>query len=241
MYTKNIKIIYEQRLLSQEPKLDGKDIQLRYILNYLPKDKTIKIMDAGCGNGNYASHLSNLEYENVFAVDLFDDIKTDKFNYQQSSIDNLPFDDNNFDFIYSNSVIYYLHKQQNGIKEFERVLKKDGLVFITAHTKYSLFTLWRCIKRFFDPKSVQHLKGVKFYTAKQYAIWLERNGFEIIRIDGYNLSFFIYPFYRKFLRSCDRFLNIKLPAFRSGITQSKSMARLKSIFGYHSIILAKKK
>ena len=49
-----------------------------------------------------------------------------------------------------NSVIFYLANPEKRIMEFKRVLKKGGIVFITAHTKYSLFILWRCIKRLFD-------------------------------------------------------------------------------------------
>lgn len=238
---KDIQEIYAKTLLGLKPVLRHDDIQLRYIRVFLPEEKTISILDAGCGNGKYAFKLAEYGYQNIYAVDLFENIRADQFVYQQASIDNIPFDESFFDFLYCNSVIFYLPNPEKGILEFKRVLKRGGIVFITAHTKYSLFTLWRYVKRLFDLNSVQHLKGVKFYTAKRYRIWLERNGFEILLIDGYNLSFFIYPFYRRFVHACDRFLNIKLPILKSGITRSKSMAKLKSIFGYHSIIVARKK
>jgi len=237
----NIRKIYAETLLGEAPVLSSEDIQMKYIRLFLPEEKHTTILDAGCGNGKYAFKLAEYGYENIYAVDLFENISTDKFIYQQADIDNLSFDESFSDFLYCNSVIFYLPNPERGIMEFKRVLKKGGIVFITAHTKYSLFTLWRCGKRLFGPNSVQHLKDVKFYTAKQYFIWLERNGFDILLVDGYNLSFFIYPFYRKFVRACDRFLNTKLPVFKGGITRSKSMAKLKSIFGYHSIIVARKK
>lgn len=237
----NIRKIYAETLLGAVPALSSEDIQMKYIRLFLPEEKHATILDAGCGNGKYAFQLVRDGYSTIYAVDLFENIRTDRFIYQQASIDNLSFDESFFDFLYCNSVIFYLPNPEKGIMEFKRVLKKGGIVFITAHTKYSLFTLWRCIKRLFDHNSVQHLNGVKFYTANQYAIWLERNGFDILLVDGYNLSFFIYPFYRKFVRTSDKFLNTKLPVFKGGITRSKSMAKLKSIFGYHSIIVARKK
>ena len=236
-----IKEFYAQDLFKLHNKVTDYDEQLLYILEYIPFNKDCTILDAGCGNGKYAFKLAEYGYENIYAVDLFENIRTDRFIYQQDNIDNLSFDESFFDFLYCNSVIYYLPNPEKGIMEFKRVLKKGGLVFITAHTKYSLFTLWRCIKRLAGLNSVQHLRGVKFYTAKQYSIWLERNGFEILLIDGYNLSFFVYPLYRKFARACDKIFHIKLPVLKNGVTRSELMARLKSVFGYHSIIVARKK
>jgi len=236
-----IRKFYAQDLFKLHNEVTDYDEQLLYILKYIPFNKDCAILDVGCGNGKYAFKLAEYGYENIYAVDLFENIRTDRFIYQQDNIDNLSFDESFFDFLYCNSVIYYLPNPEKGIMEFKRVLKKGGIVFITAHTKYSLFTLWRCIKRLAGLKSVQHLRGVKFYTAKQYAIWLKRNGFEIIRIDGYNLSFFIYPFYRKFVRARGKLLHIKLLVLKNEVTRSNLMAKLKSILSYHLIIVARKK
>ncbi|MCG7851504.1 MAG: class I SAM-dependent methyltransferase [Methanosarcinaceae archaeon] len=234
-----IQEIYASILLGKDHVLAADDIQLKYMRHFLPEEKSITILDAGCGNGRYAFQLVQDGYKELYAVDLFENIKTDRFVYHQTSIDELPFEKSFFDFIYCNSVIFYLQNPEKAILEFNRVLKKGGIVFITAHTKHSLFTLWRCIKRWAGSKSAQHLTGVRFYSAKQYCVSLNRNGFKIVRVDGYKLSFFIYPTYRKVVRACDKFLNMKLPLSKNEITRSKLMAKLKSIFGYHSIIVAR--
>lgn len=240
MYNK-IEKVYRERLFAQEPTLDDDNIQLQYILKYLPKDQNISILDAGCGNGNYAYYLSDKGYKNISAVDLFYDIKTEKFDYQQSSIDRLPFYDYSFDFIYSNSVIYYLNNPENGIVEFRRVLKKDGILFFTAHTKYSIFTLWRVIKRdIFKLKSMEHLNDVKFYSANYYQELLEKNNFEIIIQDGYNVSFFLYPLYRKITRGFEKIFNIKTPMIKLHI-HSGFIGKIKSEIGYHAVFIVKKR
>ena len=237
----SIKLIYSELLLvSGKPSVADDDVPLMYMRHYLPTDKTIRILDAGCGNGKYAYKLAEI-YNNIDAVDLFEGIKTDnKFTYQQASIDCLPFEDSIFDFLYSNSVIYYLPDPEKGIIEFNRVLKLGGILFFTAHTRYSLFTLWRIIKRSIMPNSVWHLKGVSFYTAAQYSVWLKRNGFETIHIDGYRLSMFIHPLYAKCVRACDRLLGIRPPLLKDEITKTKLMAKIKSVFGYHFILVARK-
>ncbi|MCK4441494.1 MAG: class I SAM-dependent methyltransferase [Sulfurovaceae bacterium] len=236
----HIEKVYRERLLSIKPILRDNDIQLEYIFNYLSKDKNTKILDAGCGNGNYAFYLADLGYINISAVDLFANIETDKFKYQKSSIDNLPFEDNSFDFIYSNSVIYYLENPKYGIYEFKRVLKKDGILFFTAHTKYSFFTLWRIIKRdIFKLKSMEHLKGVKFYSANYYKKILEESGFEILLQDGYETSFFTYPLYKKIVRGFEKYLNIKLP-LRKSYSNNGLLGKVKSELSYHSVFVARK-
>ena len=235
----NIERIYRERLLSQEPILRDDDIQLQYILNYLPNNKNAFLLDAGCGNGKYAFYLSDLGYSNLFAVDLFANINTKKFKYQQSSIDSLPFEDSSFDFIYSNSVIYYLENPEDGIVEFNRVLKSGGILFLTAHTKYSLFTLWRVFKRdILKLKSMEHLHGIKFYSANYYKTILEKNGFELILQNGYKSSFVLYPLYYKIIKVFDKFLNIKLPPFNKNIKIDHNV--IKSEIAYHSVFVARK-
>lgn len=239
MSRNKIKDIYKERLLSQKPALQDDDIQLLYILQYLPDDKNIEILDAGCGNGKYAYYLSNLGYKNIYAVDLFEDIQTDRFVYRQASIDNLPFGDDAFDFVYSNSVIYYLDNAEDGIKEFNRVLKKKGMLLFSAHTRYSLFTLWRIFKRdILKLKSMEHLQDVKFYSANYYKNILEKNGFEVVLQTGYESSFFAYPFFQKVAKFFDRFLNIKIPLLKNR-SETKSDT-IKSEISYHAVFAARK-
>ena len=236
-----IKEIYTQKLLTKEPALREDDIQLNFILRYISKKKNSTILDAGCGNGNYAFYLSSLGYENIFAVDLFEEINTDKFEYQESSIDTLLFEDASFDFIYSNSVLYYLDDPKDGIVEFKRVLKDDGILVFTAHTKYSFFTLWRIIKRdIFKLKEMEHLEGVKFYSGSYYRQILEEQGFEILVEDGYGVSFFLYPFYQKASRMFEKYFIIKLPRLPAYVNDGL-IGKIKSEISYHSVFVARKR
>lgn len=236
-----IEKIYRERLLSQTPILRDDDIQLQYILKYLSKNRNISILDAGCGNGKYAFYLSNLGYKNISAIDLFEKIETNLFDYKKSSIDSLPFKNDSFDFIYANSVIYYLKNPENGILELKRVLKDDGLLFFTAHTKYSLFTLWRVFKRdVLGLKSMEHLSKVKFYSANYYKNILEKNGFDIILQDGYEISFFLYPVYKKIARGFKKYFKINLPLLKP-YQNSGFFGKIKSEIAYHSVFIARKK
>jgi len=212
-----------------------------YILKYLPKNKNIKIFDAGCGNGKYAEKLMHFGYKKIYGLDIFPKLNNIHFNYIMGSLDHLPYNNSSFDFVYYNSAIYYLNNINKGFFEFSRVLKKGDKLLITVPTKYSLFTLWRRFKLWLGLKSAKHLKGLKFYSRREYINFLEKNDFEVILVDGYDLSFLFYPAYRKFSRFCELYLGFKIPLLKNRITKSKFMRDIKSIFGYHMIIVGKKK
>lgn len=238
----DIRNIYEMAFHNMTLSLDDDDIQLQYIVRYLDADKNISILDAGCGNGNYALKLISQGYSHVKAVDLFDTLECAKIDYVRASIDDLPFENNQFDFIYSNSVLYYLEQPQRGINEMYRCLNVGGIFIFTAHTKFSLFTLWRKVKLFMGRSSVEHLQGVKFYSVFEYEEMLRQAGFKVILRDGYRLSFLLYPIWKKYSAFIGNLLgrNIKRRKNRSSITKNKYLALFKAIFAYHSIIVAYK-
>ncbi len=241
MQQEKIKQIYKNKLLSKEALLNKNDVQFKYIITYLPQRQDAIILDAGCGNGNYAFALSGMGYNNIFAIDLFTEINTDKFIYKQLSIDNTDFYNQEFDFIYSNSVVYYLDSPESAIVEFKRILKDKGFLMFTAHTKYSLFTLIRVIKRdILKLKSMEHLEGVKFYSANYYKKILEKNNFEIILQDGYETSFFLYPLYSKIAKGFKKYFKIKLPLIKPYIN-SGLIGKIKSEISYHSVFVVIKK
>lgn len=161
-----------------------------------------------------------------------------KFTYIRSSIETTPFPDNHFDFIICHSVIFYLEDVESGIREFYRILKPGGILFLTAHTKFSLFTLWRIIKRDgLHLKSVKHLEGIRFYSANYYKGILEKHGFNILLQDGYRL---VYPLHRRFVKALHKFLNISLFSIFKPYKNSGLMGKIKSEIAYHSVFIAKK-
>ncbi len=240
MDSKTIVDIYLKRKAFKSFEIDDRDIVLQYILKYIPGEHDASILDAGCGNGRYALKLCSLNYTNISAVDLFESIPVNDVKYFRAGIENLPFDDNSFRFIYAISVIYYPADTEGAVKEFSRVLKPGGIVLITAHTKYSLFTLKRVILRLLGNIKVKHLNEVRFKTASEYCTLLRNNGFNIRLIDGYNLSFIFLPTYNYIRAVFSKYLHLHLPAIHGHITQNRFVSRLKSIFAYHLIIVAEK-
>jgi SAM-dependent methyltransferase len=235
-----IKEIYQERF-SKSLVLHPHDPQLIYLLNFLPKDKNVRILDAGCGDGRYSDHLANIGYRHIDAVDLFEKSPVPSVSYQAASIDELPFENQTFDFIFSNSVVFYIDPPSKALAELSRVLKPGGLLLFTAHTKWSLFTLQRWVKRdLLRLRQMSHLSGIKFYSASYYKNILERLKLKVLLRDGWRLSFFFYPLYLSGATVTRKIFGIELPKIPTFITRNPIIGAIKSEVAYHSIFVAEK-
>jgi 2-polyprenyl-3-methyl-5-hydroxy-6-metoxy-1,4-benzoquinol methylase len=241
--TNGLETAYKKRLFENNKNfIPQDDYSWYYLKKVLPDSKNISILDAGCGSGKYCKKLISLGYSNIFGIDLFDEdqFKSTTINYTRSSIDSTSFEDNFFDVIFANSVIYHLENPEKGILELSRILKKNGILILTGHTKHSLFTYWRKIKLFLNIKSVQNLRHVYFRRTKEYIDLLKQNGFEIIIQDGYHLSFIFYPYYRKKALGLIEKKGWKMPLIRPRMSKFKFWAKIKSEHAYHFVIISRK-
>ncbi|MFX0115107.1 MAG: class I SAM-dependent methyltransferase [Candidatus Hodarchaeota archaeon] len=101
-----------------------------------------KVLDAGCGFGQWSIALSKLNQE-VCAIDIRKDricmaklmankSKISNIKYYLSSIENLPFPNNSFNGIFSYSVLYMLDFYR-ALNEFHRVLRANGKLYFTTN------------------------------------------------------------------------------------------------------------
>ena len=117
------------------------------VIKLFRKEKVKKILDLGCGSGRHTVMLTKAGFD-VYAIDISKEglkltrkwlkeknlkAKTKK----ASCYEKFPFKDNLFDTVISIQVIH--HNLHNKIKfcisEIERVLKPDGVIFITVAAK----------------------------------------------------------------------------------------------------------
>jgi ubiquinone/menaquinone biosynthesis C-methylase UbiE len=107
------------------------------------------ILDAGCGTGQTAAYLYQQYKANVVGLEI-NPIMLEKAKERfyslnlpiqliPGSVEKLPFQDNSFDFILSESVLAFVNKP-TALREFFRVLKKGGRFIaneMTINTKLS--------------------------------------------------------------------------------------------------------
>jgi SAM-dependent methyltransferase len=103
------------------------------------------IMDFGCGSGKMVNELRKMGYlafgcGTRFSTEENVDTETMMEQGILRSIDlkhyRLPFEDNTFDFIYSNSVFEHVQNYLESIAEIARVLKSDGFCIHSFPSRY---------------------------------------------------------------------------------------------------------
>ena len=99
-----------------------------------------KILDAGCGSGIYTKILAEkgakvqgLELSGEMIRLAEEHCKGLDIKFKQGSIDNLPYPSNSFDVVVASLVIHYLEKPEDAFKEFNRVLKRNGVLIFSTH------------------------------------------------------------------------------------------------------------
>jgi len=123
-------------------------ITWHFILEYLSKDLTTHILDAGAGTGHWAEKLVKLGYTNLTLSDLSQEMlneaknkigpMSDTVQYLKADITDMPdLKDGSFDFIFSQfDPVSYCMQPQKAINELTRIVRKDGYVIICVDTKF---------------------------------------------------------------------------------------------------------
>ncbi len=154
----------------------------------LPSDRNLKIADIGCGSGGQTITLSQNLNGEIIAVDLFSEFldelneKSQKLGLKEKiktlekSMDDLPFNNEEFDIIWSEGAIYNLGFE-NGIKKWKDYLKVGGFLAVSEIT-------WITNSR---PKEIE-----EFWTQEYPEIDTASNKIKILENNGYSLVGYFY-------------------------------------------------
>lgn len=101
--------------------------------NSIVNPNSTRVLDVGCGSGRWSRYLSD-KVKFIEAVDPSEAIaKASKFNrdkknirWTQASVDNIPFEDNSFDFVFSLGVLHHIPDTQQALTDAVKKLKPGG-------------------------------------------------------------------------------------------------------------------
>ncbi len=135
--------------------------RLKKIIGLIPKRKNMKILDAGCGEGQLLSMvlkkfgLSNLKLygTDITSISLESAKKRiENAEFSLQDLRNLDYKDEFFDLIMCTEVIEHIPEYKKVLKEFERILKKGGILIISFPNEF----LWNVSRFFLGRKSIKN-------------------------------------------------------------------------------------
>lgn len=90
-----------------------------------------KILDVGCDQSEFHNNVQEkFGSRNVIGIDIM--VTRYKENFVRGTAETLPFKDNTFDGVFAGLVIEHLKDPCEFLSELKRVLKKDGVIVVTA-------------------------------------------------------------------------------------------------------------
>lgn len=119
------------------------------IKDYVKDTNNSKILDVGCGLGDFTSLLKGLN-NRVFGTDIVDVRQNENkksFSFFLSPKDKISFSDDYFDFVTNFDVIEHVEDDTLFVNEIYRVTKPGGLVVTITPNKYRVTNLLRTVSR----------------------------------------------------------------------------------------------
>ena len=138
------------------------------VIRAIDPKPTDSILDVGCGTGRALRKLAAVvDSGRLAGVDISDKMieeavakasGIDNLEYHVGSADDLPFDDESFDYVTSMNSFHHYPDQRKALEEMVRVLKNEGSVYIADMTGHILpfpirgNKVWNMIERPFTPQ-----------------------------------------------------------------------------------------
>ena len=185
-------------MLNKPPKWDKSQVNflIRIFSPYLKKNGTTAL-DVGCGEGTFTYIMSEFVGK-ITGVDIsstaveFAQTKYPEIDFKISPIECLPCNENKLDYIFAIEVVEHILDQERMLREFNRVLKKNGKVFITTvEMTYlkNLIIIHLLYEKFYHPNNPH----IRFYTKKTLENLLKEFGFRVIKYKKNGTYFGIIP------------------------------------------------
>ncbi|OHD63274.1 MAG: hypothetical protein A2176_11880 [Spirochaetes bacterium RBG_13_51_14] len=115
-----------------------------WVFDNIKKGENLKVLEIGCGNGLLWKLNANRIPENWeivlsdFSEGMLHDAKKvignsiHHISYEVVNIEDIPYEDNTYDIIIANHMLYHVPQRRKAISEIHRVLKKNGIFYATT-------------------------------------------------------------------------------------------------------------
>lgn len=199
-----------------------------FIQKYLKDKISPRILDVGTGTGRTFEFLS--KYGEVTGIDNSDEAikfcsKRNITDVIKTDVRTIPFEDFSFDIVIAMDIIEHLDEDIIAVREFYRVLRKDGVLLLTVP---AFMFLWGR-----HDEINMHRKRYNIWQISQI---IKKAGFQIEKLSYYNFFLFPIVFLTRFGR---KVLKVKEKKLKSDLKEIPSFINklLEKIFSFERFLL----
>jgi len=161
-------------------------IALQLARSKLESGGEFKIVDLGCGEGNFLKLIEeNLKNVKTFGIDVEPrvlELKNFlKAEIRIADIRNSGFPDAFFDAAFCLDVLEHFENLENPAREIKRILKPDGLLIVSLPTENLFYKLGRLFTKGTMSEKKGPCSSPHFHNAKTIEKFLSDNGFNIVK------------------------------------------------------------
>jgi ubiquinone/menaquinone biosynthesis C-methylase UbiE len=167
---------------------------LKYLARMVIIKKNIKVLDLGCGPGDFTQQLITMGFDNVIGIDICKDLleinhrRNPEANLICGDAEVLPFKDVSFDIVICTFVLHHFRIHEIIMNEVYRVLKPAGIFLSVEPNSWNIVTWWHHNVNGKKDGKYEDSVNEKIFSPR-YVKQLLRQWFDIVEYKTINFDF----------------------------------------------------